>query len=347
MSNRISVDLVSDTASRPTKAMLAAMAAAETGDEQLGEDPTVNTLLERVAALLGKETAVFLPSGTMCNQIALLVHTKPGDEVICAYNAHVYGSEAAGVAVLGGALIHPIATPSGIFDAAQLTAAVRRPRPRAPRSRLVVMEQTSNRGGGAIWPLETIRSVAAAARGHGLAVHMDGARLMNAAVASGVSATDYAAPFDSAWIDFSKALGAPVGGVLAGSRGFIEEAWTWKHRLGGAMRQAGVLAAACVHALDHHVDRLAEDHENARLFADLVRGIPGLVLDPPEVATNLVFLDIGGTGRTTAQVVPQLAAAGVRLSVDGPTRLRAVTHLDVDRAGIERAAAALRAALAG
>ena len=336
--NRVAIDLGSDTSTRPSPAMLAAMAAAPVGDEQLGEDPTTSALNERVAGLLGMEAAVFLPSGTMCNQIALVLHTRPGDEVICASSAHVYGSEGAGVAVLGGALIQPIACARGIFDADALSAAVRRPKMRSPRSRLVVMEQTSNRGGGAVWPLATVEAVSARAREHGLAVHMDGARLMNACVASGVAAADFARPFDSAWLDFSKGLGCPVGAVLAGSRAFIEEAWVWKHRLGGALRQSGVLTAACLHALDHNVDRLAEDHENARIFAARAAAIPGVRIDPPEVETNIVFLDLAEAGVDAATVSRRLREVGIRIMIEGPTRMRAVTHLDVSRADVERAA---------
>jgi len=342
---RVAVDLGSDTSTRPTAAMLAAMTQAPVGDEQLGEDPTTAALEARVADLLGKEAALFLPSGTMCNQIALVLHTRPGDEVICAATAHVYGSEGAGVAVLGGALIHPIACERGIFDADQLSAAVRRPKMRAPRSRLVVMEQTSNRGGGAVWPLAAIEAVAGRAREHGLAVHMDGARLPNACVAAGVAAADFARPFDSAWIDFSKGLGCPVGAVLAGSWAFIQEAWVWKHRLGGALRQSGVLAAACLHALDHHFDRLAVDHENARHFAARAAAIPGVRIDPPAVETNIVFLDLARTGLDTGLVSSRLRQAGVRIMIEGPTRMRAVTHLDVSRADVERAADALAQAV--
>ncbi|WP_374446122.1 low specificity L-threonine aldolase [Stella sp.] len=338
---RVTIDLGSDTATRPTAAMLAAMTTAPVGDEQLGEDPTTAALEARVADLLGKEAALFLPSGTMCNQIALVLHTRPGDEVICADSAHVYGSEGAGVAVLGGALVRPIACARGIFGPDQLSAAVRRPKMRSPRSRLVVMEQTANRGGGAVWPLATIAAVAARAREHGLAVHMDGARLLNACVASGIAARDYARPFDTAWVDFSKGLGCPVGAVLAGPRDFIQDAWVWKHRLGGALRQSGVLAAACLHALDHHVERLAEDHENARIFAARAAAIPGVRIDPPEVETNIVFLDLAASGVDAATVSARLRQAGIRIMIEGPTRMRAVTHLDVSRAGVEKAADAL------
>lgn len=343
---RIAIDLGSDTSTRPSAAMLAAMTTAPVGDEQQGEDPTTAALEARVAEMLGKEAAVFLPSGTMCNQIALVVHTRPGDEVICAESAHIFGSEAAGIAVLGGALIHPIPCARGIFGPDELSATVRRPRMRAPRSSLVVMEQTSNRGGGAVWPLATIEAVAERAREHGLAVHMDGARLLNACAATNIPAADFARPFDTAWLDFSKGLGTPVGAVLAGPRRFIQDAWVWKHRLGGAMRQSGVLAAACLYALDHNVDRLVEDHDNARHFAGLAAAIPGVRLDPAVIETNIVFMDLSATGIDTGTIAQRLRQDGVRIMVEGPTRMRAVTHLDVSRAGVEQAAAALARAVA-
>ena len=253
----IRIDLISDTSTRPTPAMRRAMAEAPVGDEQRGEDPSVDRLCARVADLLGKQAAMFLPSGTMCNQIAILVHCRPGDEIIAAADSHIVGSEGAGAAALAGSYVRPVACARGIFSGDDVTAAVRAAKPKSPRSRLVEVEQTNNRGGGAIWPLEAIESVGRAAHAHGLDLHMDGARLMNAAVASGISARAYAAPVDSVWLDLSKGLGCPVGGVLAGSSAFVEAAWVWKHRLGGAMRQAGVLAAAGLHALDHRPSRRA------------------------------------------------------------------------------------------
>lgn len=340
------IDLISDTATKPTAAMRAAMAAAAVGDEQRGEDPTVNLLCERVAALLAKEAALFLPSGTMCNQIAVATHCRPGDEIIAAEASHVITSEGAGAAVLAGAFVRAISCARGIFTGDDVTAAVRARKPKSPRSRLVAVEQTNNRGGGSVWPLAAIQAVAASARAHELALHMDGARILNAVVASGVSAKAYAAPFDSVWLDLSKGLGCPIGGVLAGSKAFIEEAWTWKHRLGGAMRQAGFLAAAGIYALDHHVHRLAEDHDNARAFAARISHIPGIRLDPADVETNLVFFNVEGTGRTGNDIAGRLRARGVRIGVEDTYRMRAVTHLDVNRAGVEEAAEALRLVLA-
>lgn len=344
----IEIDLISDTATRPGKAMLAAMAAAPVGDEQLGEDPTVTALCERVADLLGMEAAVFLPSGTMCNQIAFLVHCRPGDEIVAAANSHVYGSEGAGAAALAGAQFRTVETSDGIFGGAAVEAAVRPRRDRAPRTSLVSVEQTTNRGGGAVWPVERLGDVAAAAERHGFAAHMDGARLLNAVVASGASAADQARGFSSAWIDLSKGLGCPVGAVLAGSQGFIMEAWRWKHRLGGAMRQAGVIAAAGLYALDHNVERLAEDHANARAMAERLAGVPGLGLFPERPQTNILFIDIVEEGPSAVVVAERLRSEGVRLGVEGDRRLRAVTHLDVGRDQVIRAAEALiRAVAAG
>jgi threonine aldolase len=337
----VRIDLISDTSTRPTSAMRRAMAEAEVGDEQRGEDPTVNRLCERAAELMGQESALFLPSGTMCNQIAIATHCQPGDEIIAAEASHIIGSEGAGAAVFAGSVIRAISCRRGIFTGEEVSAAVRPRRPKSPGSRLVEVEQTNNRGGGAVWSLAAIRSVTDAARAHNMALHMDGARLMNAVVASGVSALDFAAPFDSVWLDLSKGLGCPIGGVLAGSAGFIEEAWTWKHRLGGAMRQAGILAAAGLYALDHHVDRLADDHANARLFADRISNVPGIVLDPPEVETNLVFFNVEQTGLSAKNVSNRVLETGIRIGVEDTFRMRMVTHLDVDQKDIEEAAKVL------
>ncbi|GAA0724945.1 GntG family PLP-dependent aldolase [Dokdonella soli] len=331
------IDLASDTKTRPTAAMRATMAAAEVGDERAHEDPTVNRLLVRCAELLGKEAAVFLPSGTMANEIALAVHCRPGEEVICDATSHIIGFEGGGPAALAGVMIQPLAGRRGIFDAVQLRAAIRTDRPYAPRQRLVVVEQTSNLGGGAVWPLPVLNEVASVAREVALSTHMDGARLLNACVASGFSAADYAHGFDSVWIDFSKGLGAPGGAVLAGTRAFCEEAFRLKLRWGGAMRQGGIIAAACEYALDHHIARLADDHANARRLAQGLAALPGIAIDVAEVETNLVYFDVAGTGRNAATFVRDLATRGVRMTEMGATRVRAVTHLDADAQAIDRA----------
>ena len=337
------VNLYSDTQTRPTTAMRRAMADADVGDEQRGLDPTTAALEARVAELLGHEAAVFLPSGTMCNVIALRLHLRPGgDEVILAANSHPVNYEAGSPATLAQAMTRQLDTPSGIFGPEEVEAAVRAPGDRyAPRSRLVSVENTTNQGGGRVWPLSTVRAVLEVAARHGLRTHLDGARLMNAAVASGTSAADYASGFDTAWIDFSKGLGAPVGAVLAGSRELIEEAWRHKQMLGGALRQSGMLAAACLFALDHHVTRLEEDHRHARLLADNLAKLPGVEIDPEAVDSNIVIFGVDDA----PQVAKRLLEAGVQVTVLAPTRLRAVTHLDVDRREIYRALAAFREVL--
>src|SRR5881628_1175216 len=337
----IEIDLQSDTVTRPTREMRRFMCDAEVGDEQRFEDQTVNQLCEMVAELLGKEAAVFLPSGTMCNEIALRVHARPGEEVIAHHTAHPINSETGGPAALAGVNVRAIDGPWGQFDAAAVEAAVRPSSRYAPRTRLLWVEQTSNHGGGSVWSLARLEAVTAAARRHGLATHMDGARLMNAVVARGVSARDYAAFFDSAWIDFTKGLGAPVGAALAGSRAFIDEAWRCKQQMGGAMRQAGIIAAAGVYALRHHVKRLAEDHANARRLAEGLAGLPGVRLDPRTIDTNIVFFELTGS-LTASAAVERLLVRGVRMGALGARTIRAVTHLDVDAHAIERALAVAR-----
>lgn len=338
----IEIDLYSDTQSKPTPAMRKAMAEAEVGDEQQGTDPTVTRLCEMTAEILGKEDAVFLPSGTMCNQISVAVHCRAGDEIIADKSAHIVNTEGGGLAVFAGAMSRVVDGVRGVFTAEQLEAAIRNPRRHTPKPRMVVIEQTSNHGGGSVWPLDSVRSVGAVAREKGLIMHMDGARLLNACVATGVPAKDFAEPFDSLWLDLSKGLGCPIGAVLAGSRDFIEQAWQWKQRMGGAMRQAGIVAAAGVHALEHHVDRMAEDHENARYFGELLGNTPGITVEEG-IATNMVFFNVEGTGMTAEDFRDKLIEAnGVRIGANDRYRMRAVTHLDVSKAEIERAASAVR-----
>jgi threonine aldolase len=339
------VDLYSDTQTRPSQGMRAAMVAAEVGDEQKREDPTTNELQERVAALLGKEAAVFLPSGTMCNEIAIRVHVRPGgEEVFVGRLAHPIEAEAGGPAMLSGAVLTVLDGERGTFTGETLEAAVRA-HPAgdrySPNPRLVCAEQTANLAGGVVWPLERLRGVLEVAREHELRTHLDGARLLNAVVASGVDAPEWTAGFDSAWIDFSKGLGAPVGACLAGSEEFIERAWRWKQMLGGALRQSGILAAAALYALDNNVERLAQDHARARRLAEGLAGLPGIELDPALVETNIVVF-----GVADAQgFCERLAAEGVRMGALDERTVRAVTHLDVDDAGIDRALEAARSAI--
>ena len=338
----IAVDLYSDTATRPTPEMRRFMCDAEVGDEQQLQDPTVNLLVEMVAELLGKEAAVFLPSGTMCNEISLRVHCRPGDEMLAHATAHPLNFEAGGPAALAGVNARALEGPRGQFDEAAVKAAIRPENRYMPRSRLLWVEQTTNLGGGSVWPLERLRAVTAVAREHGLRTHLDGARLMNAVVASGVPAREFAKPFDSAWIDFTKGLGAPVGAALAGSREFIDEAWRLKQQMGGAMRQAGIIAAGGIYGLRHHVNRLAEDHAHARRLAEGLAALPGIVIDPAAVETNLVFFDVTGA-LDAPTAVERLAAQGVLMGAMGSRTIRAVTHLDVSGAQVERALAAARA----
>jgi threonine aldolase len=332
------INLYSDTQTQPTEDMRRAIATADVADEQRLADPTTNRLQERVAELLGHEAALFLPTGTMCNQISFRLHARPGgDELILDRTAHPIIAEAGGPASNAQLMIHALDGDGGIFTAEQLRAAIRDPANRyLPRSRVVSVEQTTNMGGGRVWPLEGIHEVLEVARDRGLRTHMDGARLMNAVVASRRSAAEFAGGFDTAWLDFTKGLGAPVGAVLAGSGDLIDEAWRWKQQMGGAFRQSGIVAAGCLYALDHHVERLADDHENARVLADGLAEL-GFEVIPPE--TNIVIFS------APHGFVDRMSAHGVELSGTPDGRVRAVTHLDVDRAGIDAALAAAKASL--
>ncbi len=342
----IPVDLFSDTVTRPTPAMRRFMCDAEVGDEQQREDPTVNRLQEMVAELLGKEAALFLPSGTMCNQVAFAVHCRPGDEILLHELAHPLLYEAGGAAAMVGAVLRPLPGERGRFTPEQVRRAVRPLVHYMPRTRVVSVEQTANIVGGVCWPLAQVEAVCATARAAGLACHMDGARLLNAVVSTGTPARAFAAPFDSVWIDLTKGLGAPVGAVLAGSSDFVEEAWRYKQRFGGAMRQAGIVAAAGIYALRHHVDRLAEDHERARRLARGLAELPGIAVDAERVESNIVIFELRESGIGGDEFAEQtLAGHGVRFSVIGPTTVRAVTHLDIPADGVERALAAAKAAL--
>jgi len=341
------VDLSSDTQTRPTPGMRQAIARAEVGDEQKREDPTVNRLQSMVAELLGREAALFLPTGSMCNLIAHFIHCRPGDETIIESSNHPVHFEGGGPAVHSRASLYLIDTATGIFTPQQLDTAIRPTDAHFPQSRLVCVENTANHRGGRIWSLDAVRSVTECARRHGLATHLDGARLLNAVVATGTPAASYAEHFDSCWIDLSKGLGCPVGAVLAGSRDFIELAWRYKHLFGGAMRQAGIIAAAGVYALDHNVDRLAEDHAKA---AELARGlaeIDGIRVDPSAVETNIVVFNLAAGRLPRERFMERTEAEGIRFSaLIEPTELRAVTHLDIPADGVERALDAVTKALA-
>ncbi len=337
------INLYSDTQTKPSRAMKEAMMVAEVGDEQHGDDPTVNALCDKMAELFGKEAAVFMPSGTMCNQIAIRVHCRPGDEIIAHHTAHISNSEGGGPWANAGAGIRPVDGPRGMFTPDVVREAILpRGRYAAPQT-LLEVEQTANMGGGAVWPLAQLNAVAKVAHDAGLATHMDGARLMNACVAIGVSPKDMVASYDSAWLDFTKGMGAPLGAVMFGSREFIDACWRWKQRMGGSLRQAGLSAAACIYALDHNVERLAEDHTNAKALARHLAQIPGVKVVDPD--TNLVFFETDGAGMSPTDLADALARKGIWISVLGKSA-RACTHLDVTAAMVEEAAAEIRNVLA-
>ncbi len=338
------LNLLSATQPRPVEAMRAAMAAAEVGDEQRGEDPPVNALCERVAELLGKPAAVFLPSGTMCNAISFRLHIRPGGDAVHLHSSsHPMVAEAGGPSALSGAVLAPVPGEAGMFTADALQAALFPAGHRyQPRSRLVSVEQTTNLAGGRVWPLEQVRAVLELAARHQLRTHLDGARLLNAVVASGVPAAEWTRGFDTAWIDFTKGLGAPVGAVLAGSAELIEQAWRYKQMTGGALRQAGIVAAGCLWALDHHVQRLAEDPANAQVLATGLAGLPGVRLDPDTVETNIVVFGVANAPRLCQQLE---AEHQVRMGALGPDLVRAVTHHDVDTTAVHRAVNAVAAVL--
>jgi threonine aldolase len=340
---QVRVNLYSDTQTRPTPAMKAAMMEAEVGDEQGGLDPTINALCDRMAAFTGKQAAVFLPTGTMCNQIAMLVHCRPGDEILAHETAHILTSEGGGAAALAGAQITGLKGRHGQFDLPALQAAIRGKTRNSPPQTLMEVEQTANSGGGTVWKLDTLNQLAEFAHEMGMATHMDGARLTNATVAAGIAPADMVAGYDSVWLDFTKGLGAPLGAVLCGTEAFIGQAWRWKQRLGGAMRQGGICAAACIYALDHHIARLAEDHENARILARGLGQIEGITVEDPE--TNLVFFDTTGTGLTASELSARARAHGISFSLSGKYRVRACTHLDVSRAHVEEAINVVRHAV--
>ena len=341
------IDLRSDTVTRPTPAMRAAMADAPVGDDVFGDDPTVNKLEQKVADLLGKEAALYVPSGTMSNQLAVNIHTQPGDELLCDVNCHIYNYEAGGPAILSGVTCRTLDGDFGILDLSQLEDKIRNPDdPHLVRTRLVCLENTHNRGGGRIYPIEKIEAISQWARKNGLAIHLDGARLWNAIVATGISAREWSKHFDTVSVCFSKGLGAPVGSALAGPKPLIAKARRVRKLFGGGMRQAGILAAACIHALDHHVERLADDHRNAQILAEAISDTPGLTLEPAEVDTNLVWFRIDPKLGAAREIAARLREQGVLVHAAGPQKIRACTHLDVTKAQAERAAETLRKVLA-
>jgi threonine aldolase len=334
------VDLRSDTVTRPSAAMRRAIAEAEVGDAVLGDDPTVDELERHAAELLGKRRALFFPSGIMANQAALMVLAAPGTEAVIEAGGHILNYEESAAAALGGIQLRAVPTPDGLLTPDLVAAAIRPPSLYLPRTSLVCLENTHNSAGGRVMPLEQLVAIAEIAREQGVAVHLDGARLPNASVATGVAMRNFAAHADTVMISLSKGLGAPVGSILAGDGDAMERAWRVRRRLGGGMRQAGLLAAAGLYALRHNFDRLAEDHRRARQFAAGAAAIDGLDAAAPD--TNIVMVELRDDRLQPDRVLPALEDRGVRMTAFGPRRLRAVTHLDVDDAGIGRAVDALR-----
>jgi threonine aldolase len=317
-----------------------AMLAAEMGDEQGGSDPTVWELCDRTAALLGKQAAMFMPSGTMCNQVAIATHCRAGDEILAHEDAHIQGSEGGAPGAISRVMIRGLPGDRGMFSAEMVRRAIRPVSRYSPPQRLLEVEQTANKGGGACWRVADLKAVADVAHQHGMNVHMDGARVLNAAVALGVPASEVVAECDTVMLDFTKGLGAPLGAVLAGPQDFVGQAWRWKQRLGGSMRQGGMNAAACIYALQHNIGRLAEDHANAAALARGLAQIPGITVETPE--TNLVFFDTSGSGLTAAELAARLRPMGVTMSVSAVYRGRMCTHLDISAQQIEEALTILR-----
>ncbi|MEK6236241.1 MAG: aminotransferase class I/II-fold pyridoxal phosphate-dependent enzyme [Planctomycetales bacterium] len=335
------LDFRSDTVTRPTPGMRKAIAEAEVGDDVFGDDPTVIRFQERVAETLGKEAALFVPSGTMSNQLAIRTQCRPGEELICESGCHIYNYEQGGAAQLSGVTCRYLEGEHGVLRLDQLQAMKRPENEHLVRTRMVALENTHNRGGGMVFPLEHVKAICGWAREQGLKTHLDGARLFNAVVASGIEAASWAEHFDTGSVCFSKGLGAPVGSALAGPRDLILEARRHRKVLGGGMRQVGILAAAALYALDNHVDRLAEDHENAQTLAAAVRDLPGLELSPQEVHTNIVIFEIDPALDTAAGFTARLEEHGVRVIAFGPTQVRICTHLDVSADDVREACRAL------
>jgi len=332
------IDLRSDTITKPTAAMRRAMAEAEVGDDMFGEDPTVRRLEARFCEITGMEAAVFVPSGTMANQLAIRAQTEPGDEVITHPESHIIHYESGAPAALSGVMPRFAQGPRGTFTGAQVRALVRADDPHCCVSKLVTLENTHNRGGGKVWPIDQLQEVIDTAHDLGMRAHVDGARIWNASIASGETVRAILANADSASACFSKGLGAPVGSALAGDAPTIKRARRFRKQFGGSMRQAGILAAAALYALDHHLERLADDHANARLLAERLAETRGIRLDPAEVETNLVFVDLDPSCGPAASVCERCAAAGVRMFSEGPSRIRAVTHLHISAAQAVEAA---------
>jgi threonine aldolase len=336
------VDLRSDTVTKPSPSMRKAMAEAEVGDDVFHEDPSVNRLEEMVAALYGKEAALYVASGTMANQLAIRAQTHHGDEIIMERSSHPFNSEAGALAALAGVQVNLIDGKRGLIDVEQISAAIRMPNVHHAPTALICLENTHNRGGGSIWPLEKMRAIHNCARSAAIPMHLDGARLINACVATGLTPKDYAQYFDSCTLCLSKGLGAPVGSLVIGSKDFVTRAHRFRKQFGGGMRQAGILAAAGIYALEHNVERLAEDHLNAKRLARGIADIDGLDIDVDAVETNILYFTVRRPELRVSTLLDRLKIEGVLMLGTGPNSIRAVTHLDVTKEGIDRAVEVLR-----
>jgi threonine aldolase len=339
------IDLRSDTVTKPSREMRESMSAAEVGDDVYGEDPTVNLLQDKTADILGKEAALFVPSGVMANQLAIKTHTQPGDEVIVESESHIFNYETAGASFLSNVQLHTVNGNHGILNAEQITQSIRSSVYYNPRTSLVCLENTHNKAGGTIYPLEEIKSISELARNRNIALHLDGARLWNASVASGIMPNEYARYFDTVSVCFSKGLGAPVGSALAGTREKIEKARKYRKIFGGGMRQAGIIAAGALFALEHNRERLKEDHKKAKLLAEQLQRVFGIHIDQEYVQTNIVVIDIRERKESSGDIFAQLKTKGVLLSEMNRTTLRAVTHLDVSMEQINSAANIIKSVL--
>jgi len=339
------IDLRSDTVTKPTAAMRKAMSEAEVGDDVFGEDPTVNVLQEKVAKLLGKEKALFVPSGTMANQLSIRSHTQPGDEVIIEATSHAYNFEGGAGAALSGIQFYCLRGVRGILDVSQIEEAIRPEDHHFAATRLLCLENTHNRGGGSIYPIEKMAEIYRLARSKGLLIHLDGARLWNASIATGIKPHEYAQWADSVSVCLSKGLGAPIGSVVAGPKTFIDRVHRFRKMFGGGMRQVGIVAAAGIYALDHHLERLKEDHQNAKHLALRLKEFKGIFIDPEHVETNIIIFNIAGTGMTAHELTEAMKEKGVLIHPIGKTQIRLVTHLDVSSEDIEFALRAFKKVL--
>lgn len=342
MAHSSAIDLRSDTVTRPTAGMIRAMSTAELGDDVFDDDPTVHRLQEKVAAMLGKEAALFMPSGTMSNQIGLRLHCSPGDEFICEAGCHIYVYEQGAFAQLSGLVAHTVEGEFGLLRAEQLEGRIRPDNDHCVRTTLLSLENTHNRGSGRVWPIEQMKQCVNWARNNKIATHLDGARLFNAVVASGISALEWSKMFDTVSVCFSKGLGCPIGSALAGPKDMIKLARRYRKLFGGAMRQVGVLASAAIYALDNHVERMAEDHKNAKRFAEIVTELYGCELRPATIDSNIVIFRIDPSVDTAASIVERCKAQGLLMYAIGPQMIRIVTHLDVNAEAIEQAGVILK-----